>query len=294
MALLKKGSRGGDVVRLQQHLTLVGELDDSIDGIFGPATEAAVRGFQRRHQLDVDGIAGPRTLGRLAELIADGALPLEILRHAERERNAAQIDVEAPADAPAEPAAGTAPALGARADEVLARARAEWESHVQEPRGQGWERIDDYIRGAEGLGWRWLDRYERDGQFAWCGAFASFCYTALEPGIRDKDLASTYRIARWARGTPRIIPFDDVQPGDIVIVGPARGSRWGAHITVCERVDGDAHRVLTIEGNARGTGPDGSRYSGVIRQARPFPSDDLSVRTYRVMDVVRPLPDDFA
>ena len=38
-----------------------------------PATEAAVRGFQRAQGLDVDGIAGPQTLQRLRETSAAGA-----------------------------------------------------------------------------------------------------------------------------------------------------------------------------------------------------------------------------
>jgi len=36
-----------------------------VDGIFGPHTEEAVRGFQGRHHMTVDGIAGPKTLERL-------------------------------------------------------------------------------------------------------------------------------------------------------------------------------------------------------------------------------------
>jgi hypothetical protein len=36
-----------------------------VDGIYGPRTTAVVREFQRRAGLQVDGIAGPQTLGRL-------------------------------------------------------------------------------------------------------------------------------------------------------------------------------------------------------------------------------------
>ena len=56
---LRRGMRGGYVVRLQRALRI------TADGVFGPATEAAVRRYQRRKGLTVDGIVGPITAGRL-------------------------------------------------------------------------------------------------------------------------------------------------------------------------------------------------------------------------------------
>ena len=57
--LLRVGSRGPAVVRLQQRLGV------TADGIFGPHTRAAVRSFQKRHGLLVDGIVGPQTRAAL-------------------------------------------------------------------------------------------------------------------------------------------------------------------------------------------------------------------------------------
>lgn len=54
-AILKRGSRGADVLRLQQILGI------AADGQFGPATEAAVKAFQASHGLAVDGMVGPLT-----------------------------------------------------------------------------------------------------------------------------------------------------------------------------------------------------------------------------------------
>jgi resuscitation-promoting factor RpfB len=58
-AALKRGSHGAAVVVLQQRLHL------STDGAFGPQTERAVRRFQARHRLTVDGIVGARTAAAL-------------------------------------------------------------------------------------------------------------------------------------------------------------------------------------------------------------------------------------
>ena len=58
-AMLRLGSTGPDVVRVQS------ALGQSPDGVFGPATDAAVRTFQARNGLVVDGLVRPRTWGTL-------------------------------------------------------------------------------------------------------------------------------------------------------------------------------------------------------------------------------------
>ncbi len=57
--VLRRGSRGQDVARVQSHLGL------TADGVFGPQTEAAVVAWQSANGLAADGIVGPATLGRM-------------------------------------------------------------------------------------------------------------------------------------------------------------------------------------------------------------------------------------
>lgn len=59
--LLRRGSRGPSVRRLQSLLVSVGINPGPVDGIFGPQTEAAVRTFQSRRGLPVTGIVDVRT-----------------------------------------------------------------------------------------------------------------------------------------------------------------------------------------------------------------------------------------
>lgn len=72
--ILKEGSSGAAVVRLQTKLKKVGFNPGRIDGDFGPATRAALIGFQKSAGLLADGIAGPRTLKALG-LAAKDSLP---------------------------------------------------------------------------------------------------------------------------------------------------------------------------------------------------------------------------
>ncbi|MDN2567286.1 N-acetylmuramidase domain-containing protein [Aquibium sp. A9E412] len=64
-ALLRRGDAGAAVRALQVALTAHGH-PTAADGVFGPRTEAALRGFQKQAGLAVDGIAGPRTAAALA------------------------------------------------------------------------------------------------------------------------------------------------------------------------------------------------------------------------------------
>lgn len=60
MPLIKRGSSGEAVRKLQQLLNAAGASLEE-DGSFGPATDAAVKAYQKAHGLEVDGEVGPMT-----------------------------------------------------------------------------------------------------------------------------------------------------------------------------------------------------------------------------------------
>lgn len=64
-ALSKIGSRGEEVTQIQTKLKSLGYYTGNVDGVFGAATQNAVRKFQRDYGLTVDGIAGANTLRAL-------------------------------------------------------------------------------------------------------------------------------------------------------------------------------------------------------------------------------------
>lgn len=76
-ALLKRGDRNDAVRALQNNLISLGYSCGSAgaDGDFGSGTEAAVRSFQQKNGLKVDGIAGPATLTAIQTALKKATQP---------------------------------------------------------------------------------------------------------------------------------------------------------------------------------------------------------------------------
>lgn len=75
-AAYRQGSTGGTVSTIQQKLVNWGYFSGPVDGIYGPKTQAAVKKFQQKNGLKVDGVVGPATLSALgiAESTGSGAV----------------------------------------------------------------------------------------------------------------------------------------------------------------------------------------------------------------------------
>lgn len=69
----RQGSSGDQVTTIQTKLKNWGYYDGPVDGIFGSATTAAVKYFQQRNGLTVDGIVGTATLEALGMPVSTGS-----------------------------------------------------------------------------------------------------------------------------------------------------------------------------------------------------------------------------
>jgi peptidoglycan hydrolase-like protein with peptidoglycan-binding domain len=78
--VMKQGARGWDVAALQFLLWRRGYSPGGVDGIFGPATHAAVAAYQRGAGLTVDGFAGPATISALRHGSRSAAVPVGAVR----------------------------------------------------------------------------------------------------------------------------------------------------------------------------------------------------------------------
>ena len=63
--LSKKGSQGEEVKKIQTNLKKWGYYNGSVDGVYGDSTEKAIRSFQKKNGITVDGVAGNATLKAL-------------------------------------------------------------------------------------------------------------------------------------------------------------------------------------------------------------------------------------
>lgn len=254
--------------------------------------------FQEANGLEVDGMPGVKTLEKL--------------------RGEKPIDASRPRDLESAGRLALAEAIRLFETDI-------WDppKNYDNPVGDRWrDAITEMIRSDLGLGWSWEGRYVGDGDFEWCGAFAARCWSVggVKLSERKTYFASTYRLRAWASYSqanevvknPRpssgpirlIVGLDEnsdsvklpdgssPRAGDILLVGGVNTGP-GKHVTLVESFDAPRRVFNTIEGNARGRGPDGRTRQGVVRASRPLglPSG-ASPTTYHARWLIRPASTD--
>lgn len=176
---LRRGDQQGQVKLVQEWLSLHGE-HVAIDGDFGPATEAAVRDFQAKVEVEVTGIVDAATFGRLV--------------------------------APMKAALAAIPAGGRSLGELLlAYARQHLAQHPLEVGGQNrgpWVRL--YMKGNEGPPWAWCAGFA-------CFCLKQACDTLdIEPPIAASFSCDV--LANAARDKGRLVGRDKAGPGSFFLV----------------------------------------------------------------------------
>lgn len=64
-AVIRQGSKGGEVKEVQRRLKQWGYYNGAVDGVFGAGTKQAVINFQRKNGLTADGVVGKATYAAL-------------------------------------------------------------------------------------------------------------------------------------------------------------------------------------------------------------------------------------
>ncbi len=93
METIKRNTSKSDTVVLLQSLLIKEGYDISADGAFGPMTEAAVKDFQQKSKLVVDGIVGQKTWRTLLSEAPENPLELKSRFLSESDLNAVANDL---------------------------------------------------------------------------------------------------------------------------------------------------------------------------------------------------------
>ncbi|HJZ93455.1 MAG TPA: peptidoglycan-binding protein [Gemmataceae bacterium] len=238
--LLRNGNHGTEVRRLQSMLNKV--LHPSphlqVDGSFGPATESAVKAFQKGEHLSPDGVVGPNTW--------------------------AALDHKFTSPAPGHTGGTPAPPVEA-SDELVAeavRVALSQDGVMEEPLGSNrGPKVDEYNKTA-GV---------PAGSF-WCMSFVywSFVQAAARLGKPNPMPKTAYCpfLYNWAKQHGKLVASP--QPGDIFLV---KGGPNGHKHTGLVTAPVTAASFGTIEGN---TNNDGSHNGiGVFRRTRTVGTCDF-------------------
>ncbi|HSH24563.1 MAG TPA: peptidoglycan-binding protein, partial [Massilibacterium sp.] len=73
--VIQRGATGSDVTELQTRLKKIGYYQGEVDGVYGWSTYWAVRNFQDKFGLPVDGLVGGTTKEKLVRASGEVTLP---------------------------------------------------------------------------------------------------------------------------------------------------------------------------------------------------------------------------
>lgn len=217
--LVRYGSHGSNVVKVQKELRAAGFNPGPIDGDFGAKTRAAVIKYQRKYRLDADGIVGPKTWHKLQhDGFADGASKPGKPNKPNRPSRP-------------EPVSGPRAPGTSKIQKMLSEAR----SHLGYREGAG-----NRNKFSKALG--------RPPE-PWCADFVS--YVGRKAGFKV-NTASAQGVANYLKSHGTWKGKRDPQPGDALTFRWDGSGGWADHVGIVEKVFKQNGRtyVQTIEGNS--------------------------------------------
>ena len=222
---LMEGAEGRDVKMLQEQLCDLGYLTSSqVDSVYGTVTTEAVKAFQKRNKLTVDGKAGEKTLDKLYSDDAKVSESLAAKQKAEEEAAAKKAKEEA-----------------AKQKESDKKAK-EAEKKAQEQAAKD-KKIDKFISVAKSkigceyvLGSRGPDTFD-------CSGFVYYCLRQAGVSTTRLNAAGYSKKSSWTE----IKSYSNVQRGDILFFrsdDSSRVSHTGIYI-------GDGMMIDASSGNGK-------------------------------------------
>ncbi|MEP6491870.1 MAG: peptidoglycan-binding domain-containing protein [bacterium] len=213
-APLAVGASGAAVRRVQEWLTL-GRLGVVIDGVFGPATDTAIRTVQQQKALTVNGIVDDVTYGVLTTPIAAALAPMD--------------------------------ASDSFGSDVVRVAEQHVAQHPREIGGENrgpWVRL--YMNGEEGSDFPWCAGF---ACFAMKQAAAGRALP-FTPSLACDEIGKSAKERGLFREGSTISPAE-IRPGSFFLVRRANAPGWH-HTGIVVSADGQS--ITTLEGNTNDDG----------------------------------------
>ncbi|HEY0883287.1 MAG TPA: peptidoglycan-binding protein [Archangium sp.] len=191
---LVRGATGPAVEQLQTLLRKAGHYHGNIGGTFGPQTEAAVKAFQARHGLTVDGWAGPQTMAALVRVTSGTTSPGPV----------------APTPAPSGPVPQGVQAAIAYGKSVLGSPYA-----AVNPFRFGEVLWDGGRHQSVNGSGTWF-QYPRGTRVFDCSGFVVSCFKRAGVDLARHGLVTSGAIAANSNGFLQNLTRDQLRPGDLI------------------------------------------------------------------------------
>ena len=190
---VKMGDRGTDVKSIQEQLIALKYLKLGSTGCFGTDTEAAVKSFQQRNGLAVDGCVGSQTL---EALYSDNAKPAKAVSDSTKKAvKTDNKDSKVKMDSKTEAQTDN---MDAKSEEVV----------PPPPNTASADTLVEYAKNF--LGTKYVRGGKSPGGFD-CSGFVYYCLNQV--GYKIKYMTSS----GWAKSDlPKVTSMSDLQKGDII------------------------------------------------------------------------------
>lgn len=190
---VKMGDRGTDVKSIQEQLIALKYLKLGSTGYFGTDTEAAVKSFQQRNGLAVDGCVGSQTL---EALYSDNAKPAKAVSDSTKKAvKTDNKDSKVKMDSKTEAQTDN---MDAKSEEVV----------PPPPNTASADTLVEYAKNF--LGTKYVRGGKSPGGFD-CSGFVYYCLNQV--GYKIKYMTSS----GWAKSDlPKVTSMSDLQKGDII------------------------------------------------------------------------------
>lgn len=227
--MLLEGAEGRDVKVLQEQLVELGYLDESdVDRVYGEKTVEAVKAFQKRNGLSVDGKAGEKTLEKLYSDEAKISKSLEAQLKEEAKATQKSTPKATPTPKPKTTAKATAKATSKTTSKTTSKATAKATAKTTPkptqkvtPTPKYDTRIDTFIKVAKSkIGCEYVLGDKGPNTFD-CSGFVYYCLKQAGVSVSRMDASGFSKVSKWKN----ITSISDLQKGDLVFFCSEKSSR---------------------------------------------------------------------